>query len=68
MTKKKGIFDVDADINLFNPGKGTAVEEKFLGGSAKGTASTKKDCRDLDSVMDIISQQMKAFGLILNPT
>ncbi|MEQ6375740.1 site-specific integrase [Bacillaceae bacterium S4-13-56] len=62
MTKKKGIFDVNADINLFNQGKGTAVEEKLLGGTAKGTASTKKDGRDLDSVMDIIIQQMKVSG------
>ncbi|WP_163071124.1 tyrosine-type recombinase/integrase [Priestia flexa] len=60
MTKKKGIFDVDADINLFNQGKGIGV--KLKGGSEKETGSTKKDGRDLDSVMEIIIQQMKVSG------
>lgn len=62
MTKKKGIFDVNADINLFNQVKGAGVKEKLKGGSVKGTGSTKKNGRDLDSVMHIIIQQMKVSG------
>ncbi|MDR7248953.1 hypothetical protein AB0R87_12975 [Bacillus pumilus] len=62
MTKKKDIFNVVAYINLFNQGKGASVPEKSLGGSEKGTASNKKNGRDLDNVLDIIIQQMKVSG------
>lgn len=62
MTKKKGIFDVEADIPLFKQGKDTGIQEMISGASAASTASNKQVERDLDRVMDIIIQQMKVSG------
>ncbi|MGN8841210.1 tyrosine-type recombinase/integrase [Niallia sp. HCP3S3_B10] len=73
MTKKKGIFDVGADINLFKQGIGSGVETKLSGQSKySGTSSAhttvavtvavKEEGRDLDSVIEIIIQQMKVSG------
>ncbi|MBD7962534.1 tyrosine-type recombinase/integrase [Fictibacillus norfolkensis] len=63
MTKKKGIFDVEADINLFNQGNITGIQEKLSGAKVPTTAKTsKKDGRDLDSVMEVIIQQMTVSG------
>jgi integrase len=65
MTKKKVIFEVDANINLFNKGAGTAVQEKLSEVSIsknKVAASYKSNRRDLDSVVNIIIQQMRVSG------
>ncbi|WP_262381110.1 hypothetical protein [Bacillus infantis] len=53
MTKKKSIFEVEADISLFKQGSGTGgIQEKLLAASSSKTASSsQKDGRDLDSVM-----------------
>ncbi|KIL20592.1 MULTISPECIES: hypothetical protein [Bacillus] len=42
MTKKKGIFDVDADINLFKQGNITGIQEKLSGAKASTTVTTSK--------------------------
>lgn len=69
MTKKKGIFDVGADINLFKQGIGSGAETKLSGKSkssgislANTTVAVKEEGRDLDSVIEIITQQMKVSG------
>lgn len=63
MTKKKGIFEVDVDINLFKQSKETEAHDKLLISTESATASSrKKDGRDLDSVMEIIIQQMRVSG------
>ncbi|KGA98124.1 integrase [Alkalihalobacillus alcalophilus ATCC 27647 = CGMCC 1.3604] len=53
MTKRKGIFDVDADFSAFKQVNNSIKEGK--------TPSVTKG-RELDSVMDIIVQQMKVSG------
>ncbi|WP_047981673.1 tyrosine-type recombinase/integrase [Ornithinibacillus contaminans] len=69
MTKKKGIFDVGADINLFKQGTGLGADTKLSGqskpsgaSSATTTVAVKEDGRDLDKAIEIIIQQMKVSG------
>lgn len=64
MTKKKSVFEIEADISLFKQGAGTdGIQEKLLAGSSSTTVSSSKDDgRDLDSVMEIIIQQIKVSG------
>ncbi|MGD7007702.1 tyrosine-type recombinase/integrase [Metabacillus sp. 84] len=63
MTKKKSIFEVDADINLFKQGTATGIQEKVSSIKSSTTiAASKKDGRDLESVMQIIIQQMTVSG------
>ncbi|EIT85389.1 site-specific tyrosine recombinase XerD [Fictibacillus macauensis ZFHKF-1] len=63
MTKKKGIFNVDADINLFQKENISGIQKKLSAtkASTSVTASVKVG-RDLDSVMQIIIQQMTVSG------
>ncbi|MCA1011459.1 tyrosine-type recombinase/integrase [Halobacillus halophilus] len=64
MTKKKGIFEVNEDITLFNQDKGTGTQDQLLGGSAtkKDSVTSNNSGRDLDGVMDVIIQQMRVSG------
>lgn len=68
MTKKKGIFEVGADINLLKQGIGSGAEtmlsgqSKSSGASSAKTTVVKEDGRDLDNVIEIIIQQMKVSG------
>ncbi|MCE7793442.1 tyrosine-type recombinase/integrase [Salipaludibacillus sp. CUR1] len=64
MTKKKGIFEVDADLSFFkDEGKGTEVQEKSsVKTNTKTDSSSKETGRGLDSVMEIIIQQMRVSG------
>ncbi|MBM7691133.1 integrase [Peribacillus deserti] len=64
MTKKNSIFEVKADISLFKQGSAkVGIQEKLLDTSSSTTASAnEKDGRDLDSIMEIIIQQMKVSG------
>lgn len=62
MTKKKSIFEVDVDINIFKQGKSAGIQEKLPSASASTTVVNKQLGRDLDSVMDIIIQQMQVSG------
>ena len=65
MTKRKGIFEVEPDISLFKQEAGTgSIQQKLLGASSSNTvSSSQNDGRDLDSIMEIIIQQMKQVGI-----
>lgn len=60
MTKKKGILKVDAEVTLFNQGSSIGIKEKLL--DTPKTVSSKVEGRHLDSVMEIIIQQLKISG------
>ncbi|OMP27748.1 hypothetical protein [Bacillus sp. I-2] len=63
MTKKKGIFEVEVDINLFKQSKETEAHDKLLISTELGTVSSrKKNGRDLYSAMEIIIQKMRVSG------
>ncbi len=58
MTKKKGIFDVNESISLFNQGGGL----ERLSEPKNQSVSNREDERDLDNIMEVIIQQMRVSG------
>lgn len=70
MTKKKGIFEVGAEINLFKQEVGKGTQTKFSelqnklsdGFTDTATVQNKEAGKDLDKIMGIIIQQMKVSG------